>query len=631
MYTLLILVFILTTKVYKSAQTEFPHLSDNLEKEKIQKSAEEYVKIHMVDNLPNAIDAFATPTGKNWLESWITKRRWIFEDVIMYFDKNIYEYKLYSKWFQRLQLFQKYQTEYLQSIFQYSSEPMITFNPKTTKIDLYFDEAVHQTISKGVVVENNQIVTESDIDRVLRNHLPYSDEELKKLDHEETERVEKALSSDSKNFYEDINPKKHNANERKTLRSLIGKFEIINQKLIQDFLKIRYKLLRESLRNKQMLDLRYQERMLIAERICAQFDVWKRFSKGTKNFDQLSEHLKILTRDDEYRKYLNLRNTFFNGNIMYGYKNRGDNPINFKYDFELTSKTIIGKRFKPMYELFQKMSDFRYGTKNFEFCRLENLPTIDAYLENFKILTFNFEQSRFNKNQWLFLTTKTNQYRFPIVRPKIVFWKNLIPRFPNENDKIYEKVLSKFLKVKNHLVNNLPFVETPTDRISNFEFLTEKQFRILHEKKKLKKINEVIHYFDVMNNANLLSQQLSTFQSQHNSLEFHAEPEHLIFDLAYDLDDEIKHDKKIHNDEQNTKEMLENFKVALDFNNYHLSGSDKEVQSILHSNVVPNFNSFMNKNNFQYGTGGDVGRNTHLSKDYDVSSKKLSRLRIHHH
>lgn len=601
----LIFIFIVTTIAFTCVQSEEIIQSNP----RIQKNAEEYVRLHMVNKLSEAADMIKTPEGKKWLFEFRMWRRSILEDVILYYDHVTLKSNWFFNWDERLNIFQAFQTNYYKDLTVFSSWPKITFNAKLKHTILHFDFLKNYKFQ-------DSIVTEEDIDHILRNHLPYYDHELKNLDNEKSERVQKTVTSNLKN--EDLDSNAHGSAEQKRLRPFIRKYEVIQQSVIQDLLKTRYKLLRESLTGKKKSDLRYLDGIFQAERIAAQFDVWERFSKNTKNFDELPRHLQILKYDDAYRKYLNLQDTFFKGNIIYGYKDRHDNPENFNYDFELTAETIIGKRFKPMLELYNEIQDFRFTSRHYSLCELKDLPTIDIYLETFKSLTFNFKQSPFKKSQWFFFNTMS---RLPVVRPKNIPKSKLFFKSVDYN-KLYQDVDNKFLMAKNRPYDALTVTESILQKSLRYKNQMEKHFKLSDKSMRYEIVDKMISHFNSMNSANLLPHSALTSQPlQQSSPYYQSQSKQVISRRA----DKNKHDTDF---KITINERIDELKLMFEeiYKERNLNKkSNLHRPEIIYTNSVLNTKD-VNVNHLSYGSGDDSKiHNGHFSSNnnrFSIGSHK---------
>lgn len=299
----------------------------------------------------------------------------------------------------------------------------------------------------GPLDSTDRLATESEINYILRNHHPFSDEEKKILDEEIN--TESERKSDS--YDKDIDPDFHNAKERKHYRPFIKKYSIIDPKLIQPLLEARYKLLKKNLIGKRISDLRNLEKILYKERLLAQIKSWNR-NKIIKDPGDVY-NFKLIVDDYNYREYLNLYGEYYQGNVLYGYKNRYDNPESHGYGFEITASKIIGKRFVMMHELFDELNQFNVYYKSLSEPNPKDLPLIEYLIESFRMLTFEYPQSRFKAKQWSGRSSETDQFGMFMVRPR---------HFKSKNpDEIYNRVdddisIAKAKVARNLMINKKP-------------------------------------------------------------------------------------------------------------------------------------------------------------------------------
>lgn len=620
--------YILTTNIlFTSSQ---PLVDNNLEFEKqIQDLAIKYTRLHFVNDLSSALDKITTTDGKKWLHSFENTRKLIFEDVIMYFDYVSLELFWRENWRISLQLFAKHQEDYIKKFGQHSFEPIVTYDA-----DLKITSVKPGSPGLWIKIDElDPIATNEDIKRLLRNHKPFTDHELKEQGDYKVKKIDKSLAADSKNFHEVVDPQVHNAAEREHLRPQVQKYQIFKQKLLQDLLKTRYKLLLESLKGKRMSYLRYLEGVFQAERITAQFEVWKRFAKETKNFNELPGHLQILAYDGAYRKYLNVDSMYFQGNIFHGYKDRNDDPLDYNYDFELTAKTIIGKRFKPMRQLAHEIQDFRVYRDGFKLCTLKDLPTIHIFLETFKFLTFDFDQSKFNKNQWFVPKSISRKNGKPVIKSK-----NFKDKFHGffSADKVYGKILGKFNVAKNRRPDERVVIRSMLSKVLRYKDYIEDYSYLVSKNARYIIVDKMSRCFNAMSSANVLPEltQMSSMKQQ-SSLRHQSSQQQMKLDNTKKLDDKKKRDDNIYkdkNEHHKFDEMLDKFRNEFDdMSNSLISSNENVKDKDIYSDFSPSTSDKNRK--MPYGGGGDIDDaavklGIHLNNGERLS--KNSRYKIHH-
>lgn len=609
MSKILFFTFILKILVLKSDQAVL-----DLEQE-IQYAAEEFARLHFVDDLSSSIEKIRTPDGILWLRSFVETRRITFGKVMTvskYLPEEMY---IHLNWDKDLQLFETHLTKYIKKLGQSSTMSKISYNV----------ESKQTIVQPGTLKSSNNydiedsIATDEEIEKLLRNHKPFEDHELKEQDEDEERRIDEELKTNSEHFSEDVDPMTHSADERKLLQPEIKKFQIIKQKLIQGLLKTRHQLLLKSLKGKSMSELRYVEGILLADRITAQFDVWNRFAKDTKDFDKLPQHLQILKHDNEYRKFLNIHDAYFRGNSIYGYKDRYDDPSNFNYDFELTAKPIIGKRFKPMHKLANEMQDFKSLSNDYDQCVLKDLPTIEMFLETFKSLTFDFEQSRFKKNQWFFPPSIENKYQRPLI--KSIKSRDRFLEFLSA-DKIYDRISIQFIYAKERRADPYVITEPISTKILRYKKETMESLLLQHlnfrlstlpnemydsifKKIRMILIDKLFRCFITMSYANSLPELTKTSLFQQQSALQHRR---MMIDYSNNKPkDERKHNEIVNEVKKKESfiDKLNEFRESLDRTSDSLKVLDEKMNVF---NTVPG-TSNTKQNEIKYGTGGyvDVG------------------------
>lgn len=389
-------------------------------------NAEEFVRLHLLEELTYAIDMFKIPLGREWLLSWHEKRNLLIKKAFLNPETDFNTWL--PNWRKRLRWFHSYQMLYVQSI---SSDwtsikqfpwPKIIFDPISLKtIDFQGKKTMMSKRERDLA---NPLATNEDIDYVLRFHRPYTDEERKKIEEEDAaaEEARRAKNDIDEELPEDINIFGLSIEEINKYRTVIKKYHVIDRNMILNLQKARYQLLRESFQGKRMSELHYQQMIFQAERVITAISLWKNIevfqSSNNKNFDSIIlPQLEILTKDNLYRRYMNFDDRFFKGNIFCGYKNRYDDPSTNGYRFEFTAKIIVGNRFASMKALYNDINKFNYVTGGIEHYQLNDLPIIDSFLDRYKTWTFWFSQRRFNPKNWLNLNTPINNDKVHLIKP----------------------------------------------------------------------------------------------------------------------------------------------------------------------------------------------------------------------
>lgn len=451
--------------------------NDYVPMSEFDKLAKKYVLLHLSEELPKANELAKTHTGRQRLFDWEDKRSTILRDVFLLRDRDTNKHEWHPNWRTRAQLFQKLQMEYLNALsainfdVRRSTSPMpkITLTNEGPKII----NRVRATIPDDHD-QADPLVTDEEIKHVLRFHRPFDEQERRTITKETVKTT-------------DLEPHRYKSKESENLRRLVKSYDIVDRELIRGLQEKNYDLLRASLQGKRASELYYQDRLFQAERLIAQFHVWKKYVVFHKDFDRIPRHFHLLDNDEAYRKYLNFDEMFFKGNVMYGYKNRRDDPASHGYGFEVNAKEIIGKRYEPMHEIYKEMRQF-----DMKRSKLEDLPTIDLLLERFKTWTFWFPQCRFDASQW-FQKSSTDRDPSFMVKPRNVE--------SNDPDRI-------FRDAKNSLSRDLI-----ASKHSIFEKSKRFQAQIRKDTKSLMNtlimdftifFNRITHYLQSMDKANLL-------------------------------------------------------------------------------------------------------------------------------
>lgn len=412
------------------------------DKIKFNRLVEEYVNLHMVDELKIAGDLLEKFEGREWLRAWEDRRNFIMKEILFYRDfKSNDDHKMYSDWRDRLLRFEDQRKKYYKNEFESnydvdwgpSALPKVTFDPK--KGQTYVD-SIKKNSLHSIIKNNNPTVKDDEVDILLKHYRPPSNDERLAWYNYQSEKIRNGLYDQTSTFNRympnDIDYNEHyTAIEQMYYRRLIKKYFVIDPKMIQQLEIARYELLKKNFKGISSSELHYQIAILKAERLIAQLDVLRknnvnRYTDKNDNryYEQkISEELKLLKNDVSYRRYLAHDDLFYPGNVFYGYEDRYDDPVSFSlrsketkdYGFEINAKMIMGRRLKPMKDLYDKINDFSSATEHFTKLQHEDLMTVSIYLENFKTLTFWSTQTRFAASNWF--SFEIDQKTFRAIKP----------------------------------------------------------------------------------------------------------------------------------------------------------------------------------------------------------------------
>lgn len=631
---MIIAIIILSKNVFAQMfpqdESSFMPTSEFVEAAKI------YVHLHLIDKLHDMANLADTYEGRKWLKSWENERSKIIKEILLTNDEKMTrKKKLYPNWQERLLHFQNQQDVYLRTklMINYDSRRQETL-PRVTSVQ---DD---KTLRTRLHVNNERprdnerdladpLATDEEIEHVLRFHRPFTNEERRELDEVESARIAARLadeSDDYRYFPEDVDGYYNDQSNIQRLRTLVKKYSIISSEKIRGLLEKNYELLRESLRGKRKSELFYQERLFHAERVIAELDIWTFNDVYDVNDDDFNmfvpKHLRLLKDDLAYRKYLNHDDTIFMGNVLYGYKNRYDDPAFHGYGFEITAERIIGKRFQPMKEFYDEIHQFEIKTDRLTKCELKDLPAISSYLEGIKMWTFWFSSSRFKTSQWLsennYVATSENKIdetkRMSIVRPK---------NYEKSKTKILstDEMKNLFLATmrKQTSVTSLKDVET---RVLDDSMTMKKLQRNFFLRHKNVLANKMICYLNSLTRANLLTSLLkfspdSTKDVQQRSRKVSLDqvvPEISVINEDTSIDAK-KHDvnKQKIKDTENLAIIVREY---MDPNSNQLTKVAEDTKSIqIHSEISEGpSTSHLIKNRF--GTGGDINSNSKRHSPY---------------
>lgn len=610
MSKLTILVFLFALAFAKTTFSENikPKVNLNFTTEFFSLS-EEFVLLHLVKKLSTADELFKTVNGRLWLQQWENKRNSILKKVMLLYDDEKKSFKLYSNWSQRLHYFQQTQKIYFKIIakdFDVRREPYpwpeITFDSDVFQV--FLDKNQLETIPVAKRQDADPIATSNDIEYVLRMHKPFSEDEKIVTEIEDSLRVAEELAEKpyySYKYPEDVNVHRGYKEIRK-YRALIKKYYIIDQEIIRNLQRVQYKLLFESFKGKHLSELYYQSALFHAERIITQLDLWKKIggSDNESNDDNFNKifppHFQVLSDDKAYRKFLNFDDIFFKGNLLFGYKNRYDDPALHGYGFEYTAEVIVGKRFKPMLDLYNEIKNYTFLSNNFTNYNLMDVPSITLYLERFKQLTFWFSQRHFDEHQWI--SVKISNHKLYMVRPKNFKSCNI--------DEMFQEVKNNIERAKNQTI-----IDT-----TNLTFDSSKGFngQSFYHSMSLKSSHSYVTMWPTI----LAIKMINLLNSQE------AEPSTSLTDYLLQTND--KHSKNT--DSNTNKKNSNDDKLKNSVTEIKTDSLSHAVELFNHDNnylMTHNDNSYYQEDftnskivtdNFQhvpFGSGGDINNGHHIS------------------
>lgn len=414
--------FILILAIVASVSATPPMSDDLMFTPEIIELANEFVRLHLVEELIHAGKMAKTTTGRDWLYAWESKKNFIMSKVFLQKKKRYWN----PNWRERMQNFQELQTLYLDTLVkdydvrrENSPWPKITFNPAISKTIIHKNEEKRVTEDEHYLAD--PLVSDDEIARVMHLHRPFTDDELKaRMTKSQSKIMSETESHDLKRYY------------------------IINPDPIKKLLKARYELTFQNLKGKRSSDLDYQARLFIGERIVDQLKLWEK-EKFHRRIDPKDEYFfakfprdfQVLSYDEVYREFLNIDDRFFEGNTFYGYKNRYDDPAKHGFDFDVTAENIIGSRYRQLGELAEDVRSFKQSSNHFTRYDIIDLPVIDMCIERFKSLNFWYPYKPFVEKQWFSMKDPVFQKGEMIYMPK-----------PNKNYKSSrsEENMFKFLK-----------------------------------------------------------------------------------------------------------------------------------------------------------------------------------------
>lgn len=575
------------------------------------KCVQDYVLLHLVEELKDLSKLPDTVEGQNWLSAWENHRTKVISEILFQkpFTRKI---NWVRNWRRRLQFFDDEQKLYFKYIVDnfYDSRrkdspwPKVIFDPTTKSLIVDFERF---KVNKDERDLADPIVTDADIDQVLYHHRPLrKDERTKFLKKELT------IKNKKKNFIHD-------------LKSLYGlkEYQIINHEKITNLVEIRYELMRKSLKGLRKSDLDFQRAIFQGERISAAFDLSAIHGiklNGDYNSEEdyyyysikrIPSYTQVLKDDESYRRYLNVDESFSNGNVFFGYENRYDDPSRYGCDFEYNAENLItNQRYKPLRELYDKIHEFEILSGGFKHYELQDFALIDSFLERFKVLTFWHSVATFKLNQWFLVPEIISKSKKPMF---LIHSKSSENQPPEKIIKTVETIYQEAKKPR--LIQDHSIVDSMLERSQHFQDQLKADISMIKRKKIFTgrwatyQINRILHYLNSLSTSKLLP-FLSSMTPIHELLNLqHVSSEQRISKKYRDATN-VKYEKIVDTDNPNNYEiklnnMAENLRKTLD-TQYNII-IDINMDSI---DAVGS----SNKNNIQqFGTGA---HNDHITNLY---------------
>lgn len=260
------------------------------------KLSKEYVHLTLVNDLSTAREKALTYEGRLWLLAWKSSRDKIVKHLTYYKDIWKNKNKLRPDWQVNLKKFEETKENYYRSLISITDRmslesipwPEITFNPDTSKT------FVHPR--KTFPVENSHlydpIVTEEQIDEILRFHRPYTSEEKNQA------------QTAKDGIPPEIDEYSHTVREIIYYRPYVQKYYVSDNNRIEKLINIRYQLLRKSFTGKCLTDLHYEKALIRAKRINTEINLWYRLG-----IQDVSDDVKFFDRYQNY--YLMIVQTLY--------------------------------------------------------------------------------------------------------------------------------------------------------------------------------------------------------------------------------------------------------------------------------------------------------------------------------
>lgn len=574
----------------------------------------EYLRLTLVDDLWLANEKTFNLEGRRWLLKWTETRDDIEKKLFYLINEKTKKIKLHPDWKERMIKFEEIKGIYYRSLLRYPIKyetrpwPRITFDPVTGKTMVY------QLNDPEVYLWDDPIATQDQIDKILSLHRPFTDDEkkeakLKLEDRETTLKKEYA-------FTQDLNPLLYTAEEMTELRRSLKKYPIFREDRIEKLLKARYELLKKSLNGKRLSDLHYERQVLQVNRVLTGLKIWDREFVDYDTSDltlhkNMPFHLRVINSDIAYRNYLNANEDFFSGNVLYGNKDRYDDPkiqdLVKDLGFEVTSQRILGSSYEPMLKLANDLYDFELQTENFKNLEIKDLPAIDSLYERFELWTFWNDRWRFADYQWFSIKISTTRETVLLhaVIPYTI--KSLDPtNWMFEVDKTLKKTNEDLtnrkltLRTNDYHVNQLL---KDLKRRSDYYYRYELNKEVKYSRK-------IVRYADSLRKANLLKQQtIHRYQ----------------LTIPKVIGSSVNKKTVLHDNElpENLVKVYENLFV----NNYDLHVPQ------YNRDLLPNQMDYNNNNVGQhfYGNGGDTRSNTNHHHLYTGGGDSFNGKGRHYH
>lgn len=576
MFALSIVTFVIIISIVAKAQVleelEYQELISLL-----KEAAEEYVRLHLVEELSKADELVNTFKGRQWLRAWINRRNFIFSKIV--FEN---KHKWLANWEERLRIFQELQNNYFQStiVVNYDKRRSTSPWPKIT-FDVFKPMTiVHPEQRRQPRPDerdfSDPFATDEDIDNVFRLHRPFTNDEIK------TNAAERRAKKNPEPF--------------------LKEYHFLNMEQIQKLQTIYYELIRQSLKGKRMSDLDYRAALLHADRIVDNFFLllkhnihYKSDTKDNFLYKRLSSDMKILERDDVYRKYLNYDVSFYTGNVLYGPINRHDDPKKFNLNFEENAIVLLGKRYQFIHHLARDINQFEIKSRGFTKIDPNDLMFVNSFLQRFKIYTFDFTESNFKMNQWSFDKKLNTNYDLSLIKPKNYRFRDWNEMFEKVSKIFIDAVNSRkydtfddFILFKSELFKNE--LQRDVYELSGKKILS---FVFVHHR-----VNNVISYLNCQNYVNLLT-KITNYPINNDQFKLKLQSPQQLFKVKND-DTQVELLNNNINDKQDTEMLNKLLKL------YEIPIGSSEDRSILdmYLNPLPG-TSNLYENNQYFGNGDD--------------------------
>lgn len=631
----LIVLVILVISTY--SQPENSVVDDFLTTQEFEDYCKEYLRLDLVNDLSLAKEKTFTSNGRKWLIAWKDRKILILKNILYFHNSMNNQFQIHPNWPVRVKKFEEIKDNYYQSILLHpinpetSPWPIITFNHLTGATHVHFDKTLKSIENFN---EDDPIVSKKLIDELYAVYRPFTQEE--RQINQKAEEAQKDLfdveKNPSKRLYSDeIDGYEHTISEFKYYRDLIKKYYIIDREKIENLVSARYLLSKKSLENKRLSNWHYRKATLQAKRVMNEIKLWDKYCDNLNvakyNFmDKIPRHLRMLENDKNYRKYLNADDDFFRGNVLYGMKNRYDDPIRQKlindYGFEITAEGIIGSTYDHMHELFVDIRDFEHASKLRDQLELRDLPVIEFLLERFETWTFWYNQVKFSHKEWF-------KARIPAFETEMHAIVPINSKSENPHERLRETM--KMLNKARAVPYGSDFDTNDETMVLRFKKKLFQDYQVIKKTTTLLKSQNIlfsqnINFLESLRNADRLS--LLTTSLTNTEVSSHTHRRQIPIVITLDQDDKANRDKKFVKSqiEMITNDLHDTFnfekKVLVHVSNDKLLKiSEKDTTG--HSGIHIH----------NYGTGGDVSnqhRDNILSTNFKDSGGK-SNIKIKHH